>query len=775
MIITYFKTVFEKSTPFYKPVDYALKRIKEGASKDLIFQIQSVQKEDQKNLKERLPVIRFAGEFKQNNDNSLVKASGLMILDFDKYESIETMLSKKNYLKEDKYTFSVFISPSGNGLKVLVKIPPANKDTYKRYFEAISDYYNDEHFDNKNSNISRACFESYDPEIYINENSVVWEMMSEEKQLDYRDSVPLIKLENVSEIVKRVFAWFNRKYSMTEGNRNSNLFILASALSDYGIDEFEAKRICQQFESDDFDIKEIERTIVSAYSRGKSNFGMKYFEDLHSLEYIKDAIKIGKSINEIKKKLPHVDEGSYERIKELNTINDFWEITKNGKVILKNIAYKNWLEKNGFYKFYPDGSDTFVFVKIENNLIDNTSADKIKDFVLNELIEMDELKVYDAMANNPKLFKDDRLNIVEPAKIAFKEDTPSTAYLYFKNGALKVMADKVELIDYIDLNGYVWKKHIINHDYVQASADCDFSRFIDNICDKSEERFRSICSTIGYLLHSYKTSAKNVAVILNDEVISENPNGGTGKGIFINAISKLKRVSIIDGKTFSFDKSFPYQTVSADTQIIVFDDVRKNFNFENLFSIVTEGIIIEKKNKDAIKLPIDKSPKVLISTNYAVGGEGNSFERRKWDVEFAQHYNNKHTPIDDFGRLLFDEWNEEEWMKFYNFMIRCLQFYLKEGLYKTEFKNIKERIFIKNTCFEFNEWVSDESNLELNIQYVKSEIYEYFINEYPDLKKYTSQKKFSGWLEKYANYKGWSFTKDKVLNKHTITFKNESV
>lgn len=761
MIITYFKTVFEKSTPFFKDVDYAFKRIKEGNSKELI---DSIQKETdsikQKALKEQLPVIRFAGQFNKNNDDSLIKASGLIVLDFDKYKSESEMNKMRKKLEKDKYSFAVFTSPSGNGLKLLVKIPEVNKFVYKRYFEALEEYYNDAHFDKSCSNISRACFESYDPNIFVNKDSVVWEKLSDEKELDHRDGTPVLKLDNENEIVKRLMKWFTSKYSVSEGSRNNDIFILSSALSDYGISEYEAVRICGQYEQGDFNKLEIERTVDSAYKKGKANFGMKYFEDNQSIEFIKNSIRSGKSLNDIKKKLPNVPEDAYDKIKESSSINDFWEVSKNGKISIRNIAYKHWLENNGFYKYYPDNSETFIFVKIENNLVDNTSEFKIKDFILDELMNLGQYNVYNFMAENPKLFKDDRLNIVEAAKIGFMEDTVNEAYLYFRNGALKVTADDAQLIDYIDLNGYVWKKHIIDFDYYPCDKWCDFSKFIDNITDGVKDRFDSIGSTIGYLLHSYKTSAKNVAVILNDEVISENPNGGTGKGIFINAISKLKRVSIIDGKTFSFDKSFPYQTVSADTQIIVFDDVRKNFNFENLFSIVTEGITIEKKNKDAIKLPIDKSPKVLISTNYAVGGDGNSFERRKWDVEFSQHYNKNRTPVDDFGRLLFDEWDEKEWSKFYNFMISCLQYYLKYGLQKTEFKNIRERNFIKVTSYEFNEWIKD-MNFESNKRYYKRELYNLFVADYEDAKKFVTQKRFSMWMDKFFQYKNIDADKNK--------------
>ena len=49
-------------------------------------------------------------------------------------------------------------------------------------------------------------------------------------------------------------------------------------------------------------------------------------------------------------------------------------------------------------------------------------------------------------------------------------------------------------------------------------------------------------STLGFLMHGYKNLSFCPAVILNDEVISDNPEGGTGKGLIMNALSKMKKV-----------------------------------------------------------------------------------------------------------------------------------------------------------------------------------------------------------------------------------------
>ena len=267
---------------------------------------------------------------------------------------------------------------------------------------------------------------------------------------------------------------------------------------------------------------------------------------------------------------------------------------------------------------------------------------------------------------------------------------------------------------------------------------------------------------MGYLLHGFKNLSYSPAVILNDEVISDNPEGGTGKGIFMNAISQMKKVVVIDGKGFTFEKSFAYQLVSADTQVLVFDDVKKHFDFERLFSVVTEGLTLEKKNKDAIKIPFSKSPKIAITTNYAIRGKGSSFERREWELEFKQHYNSIHTPFQEFGKLLFGDWNDDEWCLFDNYMVTNLQNFLKTGLVKSEFVNLKIRKLSAETCHDFIEWCGlidgSEKNEKLVINKVilKKELYSEFILENPDYaprgKMSISMNKFYKWLNSYGQF-----------------------
>jgi len=217
---------------------------------------------------------------------------------------------------------------------------------------------------------------------------------------------------------------------------------------------------------------------------------------------------------------------------------------------------------------------------------------------------------------------------------------------------------------------------------------------------------------------------------------------------------------VIDGKAFAFEKSFPYQTVSADTQVLCFDDVKKHFDFERLFSVVTEGLTLEKKNKDAIKIPFSKSPKIAITTNYAIKGSGNSFARRKWEIELHQHYNKSFTPLDEFGKHFFADWDDDDWCMFDNYMVSCLMLYLENGLIKSRFVNLKIRQLSAETSHDFIEWCGlvdgNPSNQLLTIgeKLMKQDLYHEFVSEYPDYgpkaKMTISRTRFYKWLSAYG-------------------------
>lgn len=769
MEVTIFKDIKETAQPFYRGVDFILHRIKNGASKELVKRIRAEKDKEKLNkLKQNLPAICFSGKFSKRTDSSLMHHSGLICLDFDGYEKNRDMLQEKERMSKNKYVYSVFISPSGKGLKVLVRIPSI-PENHKSYFNSLEKHFGSDYFDKTCKNLSRVCYESYDPLLHINENASMWDKLEEKEYTEVIRGVDMqtIPITDENKIVEILVKWWQKKYPMIEGQRNNNVYILASAFNDYGVNQNLAEYVLQSFVTQTFTREEIKKTIASAYSN-RQNFGTKYYEDEDKVNMVKHKLKRGVSKKEIRTQLEDIDnqvvDSVITRLEQEQSNHHFWTKSEKGVIKIVHILFKHFLEEHGFYKFCPQGGKNYVFVRVTNNLIDHTSEKEIKDFILNYLLDIDDLSVYNYFAENTRYFREEFLTLLSSIDVYFIEDTKATSYLYYRNGAVKIEKSKVTQIDYLDLGGYVWKDHVIDRDFtICETIDCDYQKFIQNICGNDNTREVSMRSTIGYMLHGWKNLAYCPAVILNDEVISDNPEGGSGKGLWVNGLSHMKKVVVIDGKGFNFERSFAYQLVSADTQILCFDDVKKHFDFERLFSVVTEGLTLEKKNKDAIKIPFAKSPKISITTNYAIKGKGTSFERRKWELELAHHYNKDYTPLEEFGKLMFGDWKDDEWCQFDNYMIECLQLYLERGLLESDFVNLKIRKLSAETCHEFIEWcgvIGDNpihDKLKPNIQIYKQELYFDFIEDNPDFapksKMTVSRMRFTKWLLAFGNYK----------------------
>jgi len=163
----------------------ALGAIYRGDNKEIIDDMRSLQrtietlddetaKKDLKNrkdeLKRQLPLHVWTGEFSARNNNSCVNPSGLMVLDFDHVD----VNYVKNELKQKDYIYACWTSPSGDGVKALVKMDKvSNNDAeHKIIYKSVYADLRQLGLDTSGKDISRGCFESYDPEIYVNKEAL---------------------------------------------------------------------------------------------------------------------------------------------------------------------------------------------------------------------------------------------------------------------------------------------------------------------------------------------------------------------------------------------------------------------------------------------------------------------------------------------------------------------------------------------------------------------------------------------------------------------------
>ncbi len=455
----------------------------------------------------------------------------------------------------------------------------------------------------------------------------------------------------------------------------------------------------------------------------------------------------------------------------------FWR-EYNCKIIIDQEKFNRFLIYHGFGKF-SIGKE-YIFVRVLENIVCEVTKSNIKDFVI-EYVKSLPYQLTDNctnknllskfMSERNKLFGESYLEFLETFNFDFKRDEENKSFAYFNNCFVEITKGGIKEIAYKYLDGVIWEEQIIDREFKQGDGDTDFAQFLSNVCRGDGERLDALFSAIGYLQHNYKDANNTKAICFIDERLSESAFGRSGKGVVGNAIGKMCAVSKIDGRNFKFENSFAFQSVSLDTEVLFFDDVNKKFGFDKLFSIITDGIVVEKKNQDSYYIPFEKSPKILITTNFSLDGSDDSSLDRQFVIEFSDYYNKKRRPIDEFGKLFFTGWNENEWNAFDNFMLGCVQLFLKEGLIEYDHINLLQKQLIDSTKQEFVEFMQE---VELGKEYEKRELFDKFKEEYSDFEG-MKQNSFTGWIKKYANLKELKYTERKSGANKYFSLSDKSV
>jgi hypothetical protein len=174
-LVSCFKSVTDK-TPVNLPILEVLNTIK---GEDLKFKVEKLRltrtKPEKELLKKQLPCITVSGVFKNGHAaKDLINHSGLIQIDFDSVLHVEDLKEK---ICKDIYTYACFISPSGTGIKAIVKIIP---EFHIESFEALTKYYAVKYgaiMDPKCKDVGRLMYLSYDENIFINENAMVFDVI----------------------------------------------------------------------------------------------------------------------------------------------------------------------------------------------------------------------------------------------------------------------------------------------------------------------------------------------------------------------------------------------------------------------------------------------------------------------------------------------------------------------------------------------------------------------------------------------------------------------
>lgn len=353
-IVTIYNGVTGKE-PHYLTVNEALKRIRRGKSSAVVTQIRTAEKPVASELKKSLPAVVFAGKFSARGDHNLMEPSNLIVLDFDKVEHPE---KKKASLMASNAVLASWVSPSGNGVKALVKIADGRK--LRQHFAALKEIYPD--CDPQCANPERLCFESYDPDILINADSTVFTTVKETQVV-----TTVERSFDPNSPFEKLVKWLtNKGDAFVEGNRNAFVFKLATACCSFGINENDAVGLMEaRFPSgSDFTSKEMATTIKHAYRHNSHKFGSAEFTQERLTEKTTTreisiaqppAVVINSQdiiyANDVKEDAIHLFRHGYEKIKGigLHELDKHYKKRKTDMTLWSGIGNYG---KSSYWKWY---------------------------------------------------------------------------------------------------------------------------------------------------------------------------------------------------------------------------------------------------------------------------------------------------------------------------------------------------------------------------------------------------------------------------------------
>jgi len=168
--------------------------------------------------------------------------------------------------------------------------------------------------------------------VYVNEISLIWSDMDNSDT--YKPAVkPMIRVDDTNEITRRLSLWWQKNYGMIPGQRNNNLYILACAFNEFGVDINTARSIIDSYDVNGEMAREIPTLIESAY-RNTAIHNTKFYEDIDKTVAIKNDIKVGMPLDKVAEVYNDVPADVIEQISSEENPNNFWTKSSKGKIDL---------------------------------------------------------------------------------------------------------------------------------------------------------------------------------------------------------------------------------------------------------------------------------------------------------------------------------------------------------------------------------------------------------------------------------------------------------
>lgn len=268
-------------------MDNIIRKIKSDCYKQQISVYREIlrtgMKKQADGLKKNLPGFTPSGTFPKGRKADLITSySGYLVLDLDKL-SPEDLQKAKETVKEIPFTYAAFVSPSGNGLKIIVPVD-SSLELHRVAMSQVVSYYENAlqlTVDPSGKDVSRLCFVSHDPDCYHNQNADTFKVKillekieapvpaasqpqkEESSRINNAATTPFEHFD----VFRDCVSFTEQKLTFVEGNRNNFIHLLACNCNRNGIPlEIAENLILQNYTLEQ---PEASKSINSAYANNK--------------------------------------------------------------------------------------------------------------------------------------------------------------------------------------------------------------------------------------------------------------------------------------------------------------------------------------------------------------------------------------------------------------------------------------------------------------------------------------------------------------------------
>ncbi len=440
------------------------------------------------------------------------------------------------------------------------------------------------------------------------------------------------------------------------------------------------------------------------------------------------------------------------------------------------------------FKSYDKYSDTFFFknavVRVSSNEIVVNKPGSTEFFVYDHkiidhdftvekpLFEADYTEEYATLLN---LFRSSDLAPLSPERLALKKKIDALPEI--SRYRVEIHDSDFSFLKYIYNTGRsYWRKEELGYVLSEEERKEVQLHFINKAC------------ALGYQIYKYKEAGQAYGIYTMEMESSDigTHMGGTGKSLYISSIEQVRKQLFINGQDLNMnDAQFLFSGVERGvTDNVFFDDLNEFIDLHRFMPMITGKMSINAKYQNAFVLDFNESPRVAFTSNHGIKNFDASLRRRTWFTAFSSYYHpedpmkglKERSPYTEFGKNLITDYTTTEMNKFYNFMMQCLQTYLKFRVrIQPPMNQIEKRNIQRAIGDEFIWWAEDYFNEQrLNTlinKHTAFEAYRSTLNE--KTAKMIKINTFKTRIIQFCQYNEWVFNPEYLLVSESEKERNE--